>query len=122
MSSLWGIFFAAVFLLQSNISSTQGLIDLVMIIFLVAMLIGSAAAFYSRAPETWRSCKASILANIQQSATLSPLLPKPMLVRSAKLEDKATSAMEKKVAALQTPIHRHACWLKIGRASCRERV
>ena len=97
VSSLWGIFFAAVFLLQSNISSTQGLIDLVMIIFLVAMLVGSAAAFYSRAPEMWRSCKASILANIQQSAALSHLLTKPMLVRSAKLEDKTTSAMEEKV-------------------------
>ena len=38
MSSLWGIFFAAMFLLQSNLASTLSLVDLAIFIFLVAML------------------------------------------------------------------------------------
>ena len=68
-----------------------------MLIFIIAMLLGLIAAFFFRAPQTWRYCKASILANIRQSTTLSYLLAKPMLVRSAKLEDKAMSVMETQI-------------------------
>ena len=78
-------------------ASAPGSTDVTVIIFMVVMLLGSIAAFFFRAPQAWRYCKASLLANIRQSTTLSHLLAKPMLVRSAKLEDKAMSVMETEI-------------------------
>ena len=80
-----------------GLASAPGSTDFTVIIFMVVMLLGSIAAFFFRAPQAWRYCKASLLANIRQSTTLSHLLAKPMLVRSAKLEDKAMSVMEAQI-------------------------
>ena len=100
LSSLWGVFFAIVFLFyqsayEERLSGSLNVATLTSTI--IVMLLGSIAAFFFRAPQAWRYCKASILANIRQSTTLSYLLAKPMLVRSAKLEDKAMSVMETEI-------------------------
>lgn len=96
LSSLWGIFFAVAFLLYRTTATDSGP-DLTILTFIIVMLLGVTAAFFFRAPQAWRYCKASILANIRQSTTLSYLLAKPMLVRSAKLEDKAASVTETQI-------------------------
>ena len=99
LSSLWGVVFAITFLLyQSRESGLTGPTNTGTLSFtIVVMLLGTIAIFVFRAPITWRYWKINFLNSIQQSTTLSHLLAKPMLVRSAKLEDKAMSVMETQI-------------------------
>ena len=99
LSSLWGVVFAITFLLyQSRESGLTGPTNTGTLSFtIVVMLLGTIAIFVFRAPKTWRYWKINFLNSIQQSTTLSHLLAKPMLVRSAKLEDKAASITETQI-------------------------
>ena len=102
LSSLWGVFFAIVFLFYQSAYEERLLGSLniaTLTSTIIVMLLGSIAIFVFRAPKTWGYWKINFLNSIQQSNTLSHLLAKPMLVRSAKLEDKAAADTEMQITS-----------------------